>query len=221
MMPLPPSRLNISWMLTNREEYLANGLWPTLVTVLVTRGPDTDFSRNTRSDLVPGPRHNCPHSQDRGKPRSLCIFFGPVSFYKALPDDSRGLADWNLRLNSFCPILHGSQPGCERPVSDFVWWSHVILPDVFDRKGLAAFKIQLPIDPVPPARPVELNCVKSNSAERICLQNWKELPRDHIWNRAGLPLTTGLSWAHALWWTQQTTIQAIKNSFYLFQMFSC
>ena len=101
MMPLPPSRLNISWMLTNREEYLANGLWPTLVTVLVTRGPDTDFSRNTRSDLVPGPRHNCPHSQDRGKPRSLCIFFGPVSFYKALPDDSRGLADWNLRLNSF------------------------------------------------------------------------------------------------------------------------
>ena len=130
--------LNISWMLTNREEYLANGLWLTLVTVLVTEShslqSDTDVSRNTRSVLVPGPGHNYPHSQDRGKPRSECVFFifrPRVIFIKHCPMTAGG---WLIEIWGwipFCPILHGSQPGCERPVSDFVWWSHVILPDGF------------------------------------------------------------------------------------------
>ena len=88
-------------MLTNREEYLANGLWLTLVTVLVTEPhslqSDTDVSRNTRSVLVPGPGHNYPHSQGTGVSRDLCVcifyFSAPCHFYKALPDDSRGLAD--------------------------------------------------------------------------------------------------------------------------------
>ena len=166
---------------------------------------DTDLSRNTRSALVPSPGHNYPHSQEtRGKPRSeLCIFYfsAPCHFIKHCPMTAGG---WLIEIWGwipFCPILHGSQPSCERPVSDSVWWSHVILPDVFDRKGLAAFKIQLPIDPVPPARQGAL-LVKSNSAERICLQNWKELPRDHIWSGAGLPLVaTELSRR----WRQQTT----------------
>ena len=153
--------LNISWMLTNREEYLANGLWLTLVTVLVTEShslqSDTDVSRNTRSVLVPGPGHNYPHSQDRGKPRSaLCIFYisAPCHFYKALPDDSWGLADWNLRLNSF---LSNPSWFTARLWASSEWFCLMVSCDItrwilFDRKGLAAFKIQLPIDPVPPAR---------------------------------------------------------------------
>ena len=85
-------------MLTNPEEYLANGLWLPLVTVLVTE--PQSLTRTLAATLgqlsCPAPAIITPIHRRPGVSRDLsCVFlfFGPVSFYKALPDDSRGLAD--------------------------------------------------------------------------------------------------------------------------------
>ena len=64
---------------------------------------DMDFSRHTWPALVPGPGHNCPLFRGKLSCIFVCVIFfsAPCHFIKHGADDSRGLADWNLRLNSF------------------------------------------------------------------------------------------------------------------------